>query len=297
MGTGCRVPGWAGEVCSACCRLEELLVMIGARFSWEFLSAVPSILVGLSPAPAPCVSAPAFSSTGTLESAVLDSAALVSCFFTGVDWEVRLVLPGTAGLTFSCGAASPLDWCSLGAKHGRQESRPPDRFDLLRVEPSRCADAGTGGCWLVFSEAAARCWERLLLAVLPARRLFKKLRLECFEPRPMLSESAAVTPLRPVLGVWSSVDPEAAPVWGTPRNDCFCLESASVPAALRCSSVAGSRDDDRGGTTVFWGPTGRSQYIVLEFEHALLQWCTTYLCRWAVGWSWWPAACRSSAAR
>jgi hypothetical protein len=233
-------------------------VMIGVRFSWECLSAVPSILVGLSAAPEPYVSVPGFSLLkGMLESAVLDSAALASCFFTGVDWDVRVVWPGAAGLTFSCGAASPFSLCSFGAKHGRQDSRPPDRFDLLRVEPSRCVDAGTGGCGPFFSDPAARCWERLLLVVLPARRLFKKLRLECFEPRPMLSESAAVTPLRPVpVGVCSSVELEGAPVWGTPRNDCFCFESASVPVALRCSSEGGSRDDDRAGTTVFWGPTG-----------------------------------------
>jgi hypothetical protein len=100
---------------------------------------------------------------------------------------------------------------------------------------------------VVFSDVAAR---RLLLAVLPARRLPMMLRLECFDPRPMLSVSAAVAPLNPV--------PEAVPSafccelpWGTPRNDCCCFESASTPL-----SVAGSRvDDDRAGTTVFEGPT------------------------------------------
>jgi hypothetical protein len=84
----------------------------------------------------------------------------------------------------------------LGAKHGRQASKPPpDRFDLLLVEPSRCAVPRAAGGWLVFSDAAARWFERLLLAVLPARRLPMKPR---FDPRPMLSESAAVAPLRPV---------------------------------------------------------------------------------------------------
>jgi hypothetical protein len=141
-----------------------------------------------------------------LDSALLDSAALCSCFFTGVDWEVRPAGAGVAGLTFS-GAASPASRCSLGAKHGRQaRSPPPDRFDLLLVEPSRCAVAGASGGCVVFSLVAAR---RLLLAVLPARRLPMMLRLECFDPRPMLSVSAAVAPLNPV--------PEAVP-------SAFCCE-------------------------------------------------------------------------
>ena len=259
MGAGCRVPGWGGgEDCSACCLLDSLLVMMGVRVSWEGRSAVPSPLVGLSAAPEPYVSAAAFSSSGIFESAVLDSAALASCFFTGVDCEVRLALAGAACLTFSGGVLSPSERCSLGAKHGRQASKPPDRLDLLRVDPSRGAVAGTGGGgWLAFSEAAAAARsERLLLAVLPARRLLRKLRFECFEARPMLSASAAVAPLRPVpVGVASSFAFDE-PAWGTPRNGCFCLESAS--AVLRCSPVGGSRDDERGGTTVLWGPTAHS---------------------------------------
>jgi hypothetical protein len=211
---------------------------------------VPSPALGFSAVPGVKVSAPAFSSNGMLDSALLDSAALGSCFLSGVDWLVR-GFTCVACLTFSGGEASSLE-LSLDEKHGRQASRPPDRFDLLRVEPSRCAVAGAGVGWLVFSDVAARCCERLLLAVLPARRLPPmKLRLECFDPRPMLSESAAVTPLSPVpVGVCSSVELDGAPDCGTPRNDCFCFESASAPAALRWSSAGGSRDDDRSGTTV-----------------------------------------------
>lgn len=59
----------------------------------------------------------------------------------------------------------------------------------------------------------------------------------------MLSESAAVTPLKPVVGVCASMDCE--PERGTFKSERFCFESPS-PA----SSVDGPRDDDRGGTTV-----------------------------------------------
>lgn len=248
MGTGCSVPGWGGKACS-CCLLDELLVTIWGWFACDGCSVVPSALLGFSVEPDPYVSAPAFSFNGMLDSALLDSAALWSCFFTGVDWDVLPVFTGPACLTFSGGVASPVDRCSLGAKHGRQASSPPDLF-LLLVDPSRCPPVGTGGAWPAFSDAAARCCERLLLAVLPARRLFKKLRLECFDPLPMLSESAAVTPLSPVpVGVCSSLGLDCEPD-GTPRNDCFCFESASARP-----SEGGSRDEDRGGTIVFCGPT------------------------------------------
>lgn len=59
------------------------------------------------------------------------------------------------------------------------------------------------------------------------------------EPRPTLSASAAVVaPLRPVVGVWESVDCWG-PDWGTPRRECFCLESLA--------SVEGPWDDELAG--------------------------------------------------
>ena len=66
----------------------------------------------------------------------------------------------------------------------------------------------------------------MLLAVLPARRLPMKLRFECLEPRPILSASAAVAPLRPVLGV--SLDCDAD--WGTFKRVRFWFESPSAGA-------------------------------------------------------------------
>lgn len=137
---------------------------------------------------------------------------------------------------------------SLGAKQGRQDSRPPLFFVLLRVDPARFDVAGSAG-WSVFSDVAARCCERLLLAVLPARRLpMPKLRLECLEPRPMLSESAAVTPLRPVLGVCASFDCE--PDRGTLRRERFCPSLAKPLSPVRWVSVDGPCDDGWLGTTV-----------------------------------------------
>lgn len=56
----------------------------------------------------------------------------------------------------------------------------------------------------------------------------------------MLSASAAVAPLRPVLGVWESVD------WGTLRRERFCFESPSAAVP-----VDGSCDDDWPGAKVF----------------------------------------------
>jgi hypothetical protein len=187
------------------------------------------------------VSTPAFSSRGMLDSAVLDSAALGSCFLTGVGWEVRAAFTCAACFTFSVGVLSAGP-SSFDEKHGRQESKPPpDLLDLLRVEPSRCAAADADAGWPGFSDMATR----LLLVVLPSR-LRIKLRFECFDARPMLSESAAVTPLSPVpVGVCSSFEFDCAPDWGTPRSDCFCFESAS---ALRW-------DDERSGTAVLLGPT------------------------------------------
>ena len=93
-----------------------------------------------------------FSSIGSLESAVLDSAALGSGFFSGVGC---VVLPGfkAAGLAFSGGSSSN---DSLGAKHGKQASKPPDLGFLLLVEPSRGWVAGTGGGGSAFSETAGR---------------------------------------------------------------------------------------------------------------------------------------------
>ena len=55
----------------------------------------------------------------------------------------------------------------------------------------------------------------------------------------MLSESAAVAPLRPVVGVCVSADCE--PGGGTFRSECFCFESAAPASAC---------DDDGGGTVV-----------------------------------------------
>lgn len=93
--------------------------------------------------------------------------------------------------------------------------------------PTACAFSGA------FSLVAARAfWERLLLAVLPARRLPKKLR---FEPRPTLSApSLTVAPLSPEpLAVASS--PVCEPWCGTLRKEGFLAGLASAPVA--CSDV------------------------------------------------------------
>lgn len=117
---------------------------------------------------------------------------------------------------------------SFGAKQGRHARKPPDFFGLLLVEPSRPAGAGAEVAGPVaLSEVAGLCCARLLLVVLPALRL-PKLRLE---PRPMLSESPAVAPLRFVpVGVDSSLfDCEADR--GMLRNERFFLGSPSAPIA------------------------------------------------------------------
>lgn len=151
---------------------------------------------------------------------MLDSAAVTGyCFLTGVDCEVRPSGIFSARLTFSKGVPSSL--MSLGAKHGRHERSPPVFLALLLVEPSRWAAGvvGRGGAWAVLSGWLVGCPERLLLAVLPALRLPMKLRLECFDPFPMLSASAAVTPLSPVPEGAASFAFEGTFSWG-------CLPSA-----------------------------------------------------------------------
>lgn len=61
----------------------------------------------------------------------------------------------------------------------------------------------------------------------------------------MLSESAAVAPLRPVLGVCVSL--ECEPERGTFRSERFCFES---PSLVGCVSVDGPCDEEVGATTV-----------------------------------------------
>jgi hypothetical protein len=189
---------------------------------------------------------------------VLDSAALASCFFTGVACVLRPDRNLLACLAFS-GASSSTGWDSFGApKQPKHDRNPPLAFFAFTfaVDPSVCSGAGWGTA-AVFSEVAGRCPERLLLAVLPALRLPMKLR---FEPRPMLSEeSATVAPLKPVL---SSCD--CAVARGMLRNDRFFFGSASdasfppssadlAPDAPRSSVDGCPREGDRGGGSSLFG--------------------------------------------
>jgi hypothetical protein len=67
----------------------------------------------------------------------------------------------------------------------------------------------------------------------------------------MLSPSAAVAPLRPVLGVWVSLDWD--PDRGTFNKDDFCFElpSPAVPLSVFCCPTGdGACDDDVGVMTV-----------------------------------------------
>ena len=81
----CRVPGWGGDTASVCCFWDGLLVMTGGGVSTAGCSVVPSLWMGFSARPAPDVSVPVFSSSGSFESVLLDSATVGSCFLIGVD--------------------------------------------------------------------------------------------------------------------------------------------------------------------------------------------------------------------